>query len=356
MFFRVWLFTLFVVITLAGCKLQITVPTGGSVTSSSGSNDCAEGKTCTIDVSDLFFDDTFTAKAKSGYEFVNWKKKQRSFCGAGAARFTPCRLFTSLWEGKPEFEKFLDQDDVFFLEPVFAPNGSGSGSGGGSGGLGSESAKICFNADEFTKGFRSDIRHRTVDEDGTVEFQRVSLTNGLSSFEGRSGVKITSDVNTSGGGGPTTTARLKFYIDVNGAQQSVTNFAVDADLLTPYSGKIITRHIPGVLSRFNLNKGQSFSQSYNTDVTQTVNGIDGTHSFQKDSKTTYLGTESVTVPAGIFKACKFSDQTTTTSVLGPISDNTTSWFGVGNGQLIKQTSDGVSSTLLSGKINGSPIK
>jgi len=358
MSFRTWALTLFAVITLVGCKIQITVPEGGDVTSISGDNNCAEGKTCIIDVADLFFDDTFTAKPKSGYEFVNWKKIQGGFCGAGPARFKPCHLFTSVWEGIPELEIFLDQDDVFFLEPVFAlSSGGGSGgSGGGSGGsLGSESAKTCYNADVFTKGFRSEMRYRTVDEQGTLEFQYDNLTDGPASFGGRSGVKITSNIKGSTGG-QSFTARSKSYTDVNGAQQSGTTFAIDVDLLTPQAGNVITMHAPGILTRFNLSKGQSYSQSYNTDITTKVSGFDRTDSTQTDLKTTYLGTESVTVPAGTFKTCKFSSQRTTTTDAGPSTDNATTWFGVGNGQLIKEISEDTSSTLLDGEINGSPIK
>jgi len=356
MSFRLWVLTIFAIVTLGGCKIQITVPSGGSVESLSGNYNCAEDDTCTIDVSDFFFDETFTAKPNAGYEFVSWKKVPGGFCGAGPARFESCHLYTSVLEGIPSLEQFLSRDDIFFLEPVFTLiSGNTGGNGGGSGNLGSESASICYNADVFAKGFRTDMRYRSVDDQGTLEFQYDNLTNGSGSSGGRSGIKITSNIKGSGAG-QSFTARSEIFTEVNSAKQSRTTFAVEIDLLTPQSGEVKTVHTPGILARFNLGKGQSYSQSYNTDVTTNVGGFKITDSTQTDMKTTYLGTESITVPAGTFKTCKFSSSRTVTTQAGPTSDNTTTWFAVGHGQLIKEVSDDTSTTLLSGTVNGKPVK
>ena len=77
-------------ILLASCKIVIQVPAGGKVITQSGAyNPCTAGKTCVIDVSDLFFDEAFIAKPASGYEFKHWKKKDRSFCGGKKGK---CKL------------------------------------------------------------------------------------------------------------------------------------------------------------------------------------------------------------------------------------------------------------------------
>ncbi|MBT4518482.1 MAG: hypothetical protein HOC23_00635 [Halieaceae bacterium] len=107
---------------LAGCKLQVVVPVGGTVTTASGTYTCAAGQTCEIDVVDLLFDETFTAVPDDGYQFDQWKKKQggRGFCATVSARHSPCRLYTSFFGGWPNLFSFLATDEVFYLEPVFS--------------------------------------------------------------------------------------------------------------------------------------------------------------------------------------------------------------------------------------------
>ena len=358
MSYRTLLFTVLVVVTLASCKIQIEVPTGGSVASQSGNYTCAEGKTCVIDVVDLFFDETFVARPKAGYEFVRWKKKAGGFCGAGKARFKPCHLYTSVFEGIPVLEQFLARDDVFYLQPVFAledSGGSGGGGGGGDGGDGENdpSAAACYNPKIFNKGYRTMLEYRIESGPDTIVSTQNSLTNGPGlSSGGRSGTKISSDIKAKTDG-QTITARTQYFVEVNNARKRSTSFAIETQLLSPQTGSITTIHNPGILSRFDLNKGQAFSQSYNTEITTKFPGFNNTESTQTDLGTTYLGQVSVTVPAGTFKACKFNEQSTTTVAhLPPISNTTTLWFAVGTGVLIKSVGDEDSSQLLSGTING----
>lgn len=103
----------------AGCKIQIEVPEGGHVVTESGNYRCTAGNTCSIDVVDLFFDETFDGVATAGFQFTGWKKRDRGFCGGSDE---PCRLFTSGFEGNEALMGFLErQDEVFFLEPQFEP-------------------------------------------------------------------------------------------------------------------------------------------------------------------------------------------------------------------------------------------
>ena len=101
---------------LTGCKLEVASPEGGSVESQSGSYVCAAGQPCSIDVVDLYFDETFVARPEQGYTFKEWKQSPRYFCGG---RKAPCRLFTSTFEGIEPFEELLAGEEVFYLEPVF---------------------------------------------------------------------------------------------------------------------------------------------------------------------------------------------------------------------------------------------
>lgn len=130
---------------LSACKLTIEVPEGGYVQSSSGNYDCRpeaeaasvqsqghhghmrhtetiqpqheEAFHCDIDVSDVTFDETFTAVAEEGYEFSHWKKAPRSFFGDRETN--PVRLTTTIFVGFEQIAAVLDSDIGFYLEPVF---------------------------------------------------------------------------------------------------------------------------------------------------------------------------------------------------------------------------------------------
>ncbi len=103
---------------LGGCKIAITVPEGGSITTDSGSYSCSESSSCVVDVSDTNFDETFNAIPAEGYEFTGWKKQHRGFCGGSQK---PCALPTSGFVGNTALLNFLSSDEEFFLEPVFVP-------------------------------------------------------------------------------------------------------------------------------------------------------------------------------------------------------------------------------------------
>lgn len=108
----------FLLAMLSGCKIILTTSDDGYVTSTSGLYDCGSGQTCEIDVSDLSFDETFTAVPNEGFTFSGWKRRQRGFCGGSSE---PCRLFTEPFEGNDVLMGFLSNpNEIFYLEPVFS--------------------------------------------------------------------------------------------------------------------------------------------------------------------------------------------------------------------------------------------
>ena len=110
---------IFTAVLLSSCKIQITVPEGGRVESISGAYICESGDTCTIEVVDSFFDETFNAQPVPGFKFVAWRQKIAAFCGSSKR---PCPLATTLFPGTPLMST-LESDHVFYLEPVFGrPN------------------------------------------------------------------------------------------------------------------------------------------------------------------------------------------------------------------------------------------
>jgi hypothetical protein len=104
------------VILLSGCKVAIKVPEGGRVISVSGAYACSSGETCVVDVSDIYFNETFVAQPSPGFYFAGWKKNWRGLCGGNTA---PCNLDTSGFKGQNAFLDLLASDETFFLTPVF---------------------------------------------------------------------------------------------------------------------------------------------------------------------------------------------------------------------------------------------
>ena len=107
--------TTLAILLLPGCKIEIAVPEGGRVETESGAYSCESGNTCSIDVVDIFFKETFVALPDDGYTFIQWRNKYRGFCGG---RDDPCYLSTNSFPNTP-FEQSLESDEVFYLEPVF---------------------------------------------------------------------------------------------------------------------------------------------------------------------------------------------------------------------------------------------
>lgn len=106
-----------VVVVLAGCKVEIKVPEGGSIISSTGIYGCAEFETCTLDIDHIYFTEDLTAVPKQGYEFRWWRKGDGSFCGGN--RDTKCALTTDDFPDYPSLFSLLSTDRVFTLTPVF---------------------------------------------------------------------------------------------------------------------------------------------------------------------------------------------------------------------------------------------
>ena len=113
----------FILLILSGCRIEISVPEGGTVETLSGNYTCGAGEKCAVEVNDLFFDETFIARPGEGYTFSHWIKQPRGLCGGLT---TPCHLFTSLFEGNETLTSFLASTDVFFLEPVFTDCSGGT--------------------------------------------------------------------------------------------------------------------------------------------------------------------------------------------------------------------------------------
>lgn len=109
---------------LAGCRIEIDVPTSGSVTTTSGAISCSAGEQCTVDVSDIFFDETFVAEADEGFVFTGWESKDKGLCGGSN---DDCHLETSAFADNDTLMAFLeDPTDTYYLQPQFQSTGFNS--------------------------------------------------------------------------------------------------------------------------------------------------------------------------------------------------------------------------------------
>jgi hypothetical protein len=112
--------TLFIVL-LAACKVEIEVPTSGNVTTSSNNINCSAGQTCSENVADIFFNETFVAQPATDFVFTGWKRKARSFCGGSLA---PCNIDSSHAADNAPLTALLNNpNEIFYLEPSFQSTG-----------------------------------------------------------------------------------------------------------------------------------------------------------------------------------------------------------------------------------------
>jgi len=107
---------------VAACKIDVGVPAGGSVTTNSGSLSCSANSSCTIDVADIYFDETFVANPATGFDFIGWKSGPARLCPGSTG---PCRFSTAGLAGNEDAIALLDdQNLVVYLEPAFVSEGA----------------------------------------------------------------------------------------------------------------------------------------------------------------------------------------------------------------------------------------
>lgn len=114
---KLWLFLLCASLLLIGCKLTIVAPEGGRVVAESGAFICTESSSCTVDIVDLFFEETFVAVPAQGYRFQKWVAREYGFCGNTRAS---CYLTTKDFSAFEVLMALLESDDEFYLEAQFA--------------------------------------------------------------------------------------------------------------------------------------------------------------------------------------------------------------------------------------------
>ena len=105
-----------------GCKVALTVTSGGDVTSLSGANDCAGGSLCEYEVTDTNFSETFTAVPRAGYVFSKWQGGAGYLCAESTN--PTCTLSNAPVEERPEAQRDLADTVIasgvyYYVQPLF---------------------------------------------------------------------------------------------------------------------------------------------------------------------------------------------------------------------------------------------
>ncbi|MCK5770684.1 MAG: hypothetical protein KAH28_09995 [Algiphilus sp.] len=199
-------------------------------------------------------------------------------------------------------------------------------------------ASACFNPVLWQDGTEYTESDRETEGGAFVgEFTSDFTVFTDSSFQGRPATRVF--VQDSGTG----LADANEYFQIDFEVPSI-NAIADENLQGMNDGFVSD---PGELLRFDLAPGESYSYTSTYTELGAEVGDDGT------ATVTYVGRETITVPAGTFETCRF-DLTT------PDGYRETEWFGVGNGIEIAGENEGpgepvTRTELLFAEINGEPI-
>jgi hypothetical protein len=224
------------------------------------------------------------------------------------------------------------------------PPGGDTGGDIGGGGGSATSAAECFNAELFVSGAKFETVSRTTNDGGAVETSVSYSAAGAAIFPPtlQEATKLIANVS-----GDVASFTVEFYLGVNPAIPEIREYG--EIVLDPAETNV---NDPYDLDRFDLEPGETYEWAYS----QEDDGLETT------IQTTYVGRESVTVPAGTFETCRFDRIVTERFDLGgsvlEVEIRETEWFGVGNGLLIKgetEEPDAEIIELLSASINSVPV-
>lgn len=226
--------------------------------------------------------------------------------------------------------------------------------------VGGASAADCYNGAFETAGTKLDQTFQITDSSNGATLTTVSSTTvqGSSTFNGQAAIRSSYTQDTTGSAPSSSTGNTYTR---NAGTARVETLGVEEKSTATVSGytantDTTTKFDPANLRRFDLNAGDSYTQTYTVTTSGTVTAAGFStpvnNSTSISEKVTYLGRESVTVPLGTFaNACKVL----TESTAGGSTTSTTVWFAPGSGVSLKQVSGTTTSVTSDAKINGTKV-
>jgi hypothetical protein len=187
-----------------------------------------------------------------------------------------------------------------------------------------------------------------------------STVGAMTTFEGhtaRETTVTTSGTHTvTGQGTATVTSNGKNY-GLRTGDAETTDYGSVFSFSTTSSGFTFNTDVrtvmspPAVTHVYSLAAGASITETQSGIATSTSNFGSSTGPFTSTTTTKFVGTESVTVPAGTYNACKFEVSVT---VEGSTSLST-NWLMVGKGIHIKSVATDMTIEATSVKLNGASL-
>ena len=241
---------------------------------------------------------------------------------------------------------------------------NGGDTGGDNGGVSSGgSAVACLNPLTDKAGTHVEHVYNSTNaaQGATVLTTAVTDVLGTATFKGRQATESKSVVKARSATNPeiNSDSITYTYTGLTDNNTTLLVYGVVPDATTE-SGVTVQATIsqdPPKEDRFNLTAGQSYSHSY-VQTTETKSSFGGTQLPTQTITTnvvdnrTYVGRESITVPAGTFETCKF---TQTTSFDGNNSGTSTTWISVDHGFFVKSVAGDTENVIVSLSINGNKV-
>ncbi len=242
------------------------------------------------------------------------------------------------------------------------PGGGVPGDGGGVGTPANSSA--CVNPVLYSPGTLFELAYRrTGPVDAVIDGDVVSRVVGFESFNGVEATRRNAEINMAGD-----STNFVFYEVFDGVREGIVGVVVSGDFLGTTVSQVTTRTPTAFVRSANLPPGGEVEGRYVSRAETIAEGLDEDERrllpppFETDVEftNTFVGIESVTVPAGTFQACLWNDQevsTLLTRVGEPFTSTRSVWQAVGSGVVLREEDDeGVVTELLSGAINGLPVE
>lgn len=222
-----------------------------------------------------------------------------------------------------------------------------------------DTAGNCFNPTLLATGTTIDWSYRSTNSSGENTFRDQRTVIGPMTFNGQNAIETDGRTDTTTNG-TTATVQTLTYSTLDTANQSISSLGT---ITTSAEGGVnvtATNTIdPPRVDRYNLSTGESDTRSYTITTETNTSGFTFTSTNMVNDTRTFVGYETVTVPAGTFTACRFTEAgTRTVNAAGTTTTenfSTTQWFSINDGVLIRQEADDTTSVLLEAFINGSPV-
>jgi hypothetical protein len=224
------------------------------------------------------------------------------------------------------------------------------------GGSGTGNAASCFNAAFATQGTKTVTTYKTTDGEtsAVINFTSTVEVKGNATFDGKAAIESVSQTDVTGAA--PSSSSTKSYYKVDTSAKRIAYYGTILTVATPIAATTTVKSLPERIERYDLAANESYSQTYSLESSSVVLGFPITSTTEFNSKITFKGIETITVPAGTFEACRMESTDSITTLGTSVATTSTNWTSTGQGMLLRTEASGDITELVSGTINGVAIK